>query len=93
MFAGAGGLGEFQVCVDLAEGDAVHAHECCGEVFDLAELGLGWALVHVVAHDADADVAFVLCADMGALPGEGSALPDSARGVDEEVVADIAPVL
>lgn len=90
--AGAGGGCELAVCVDGVGLEPAGVHHVSDEGGDGGELVGGGSLAFEVAEDADAEIALVLIADVGSLIGEWSALPDAAGGVDEEVVADVAPV-
>lgn len=90
--AGAGGGCELAVRLHLADRDAVRAHQAGDELVEPIELVGGGALDLEVAQAHDADVVLVLPTDVGALPGEGAALPHIAARIDDEVVADIAEV-
>ncbi len=89
VVAGAFGFDDFLVGVNFGGGEGVLFADEGAEGFDFVFLGLGEGLEVEVAEDDDADVVFVVVADVLSLVVEGAELPDAAGAVDGEVVADV----
>ncbi len=90
--AGAFGADDFAMGVDSGDGEGVFLAEEGAEDSDFVFLCLGHGLHVEVSEDDDADVVFVVVADVLALVFEGAELPDAADAVDGEVVADVLEV-
>src|SRR5262245_21533546 len=86
---------EVAVTVDRIGAEVIATHEALHEPLQGLDLGRGGALyvstAQEIAEHADADVLDVVgVADVGTLPAHLASLPDSARGIDQEVIADVA---
>lgn len=88
-----GGAAEFLVGIDPRERDAESSHRVGDHLVNCVEGGLCRADQFIVAKDDDPEIPWIVVFDMGPLEFKRAGLPDSAFGIDGEVVADIRPAV